>query len=145
VTSAQFLEVNNKQDRTYLLQMIQYVKKHKLDQPFPLHYSTVDLPEKLYRPVRHFAPSYMGTSIWSHWGMEYIKTLILLENYHPSLLLDAKKHLTTYKENIEKYGGYPETYDKHGKLLKTRLYRSVLHNGWVINYEQAKMLLANKS
>jgi hypothetical protein len=72
--------------------------------------------------------------------MEYIKTLIYLSNDNPKLLLDAKKYLTIYKNNIEKYGGYPEVYDSNGKILKTRIYRSVLHNGWVINYEQTKML-----
>lgn len=141
VTSTQFFDVKKKRDRLYLLQMVAYVKKYKLDKPFPLHYSTIDLPNNLYRPVKYFAPAYMGTSIWCHWGMEYIKALIYLSKYNPQLLSDAKKHLKTYKKNIETYGGYPEVYDKNGKILKTRLYRSVLHNGWVINYEQANMLL----
>lgn len=138
VLSTEFLKPNRAADKEYLQQMVRYVKKHKLDIPLPLHYSTIDLPEKLYRPVRHFAPSYMGTSIWSHWGMEYIKTLIYLEQY-----ADAKKHLAAYKQNIETYGGYPELYDNKGNLLHTRLYRGVLHNGWVINYEQTKMLYEN--
>lgn len=140
VLSTQFFDLKNKDDRHMLKQMVQYVKKNQLDQPFPLHYSTVDLPKQLYGPVRYFAPSYMGTSIWCHWGMEYIKCLLYLAKDDPEFLNDAQKHLSTYKKNIEHYGGYPETYDKHGKILKTRLYRSVLHNGWVINYEQTKMI-----
>ena len=143
VTSTQFLDFKKSSERKYLLAMVEYVKKNKIDQPFPLHYSTIDEPTKLYRPVRHFAPSYMGTSIWCHWGMEYIKTLIYLANDNPKLLSEAKKHMQTYKKNIETYGGYAEVYDQHGKLLQTRLYRSVLHNGWVVNYEQTKMLLKN--
>ncbi|MBA3724175.1 MAG: hypothetical protein H0W89_04795 [Candidatus Levybacteria bacterium] len=143
VTSSGFLNIRYIKERKMLLQMIQYVKKHKLDRPFPLHYSAFDQPKKLYRPVRHFAPSYMGTSIWCHWGMEYIKVLISLSKENVELLIDAKKHLATYKANIEKYGGYPEVYDTDGKILNTRLYRSVLYNGWVINYEQTKMLLQN--
>ncbi len=143
VTSTQFLNISEKRDREYLLQMVSYVKQNKLDQPFPLHYSTIDQLDKLYRAVRIFAPSYMGTSIWSHWGMEYIKTLLFLAKYDSKVLIDAEKHLKSYKNNIEKYGGYPEVYDKDGKILRTRLYRSVLHNGWVINYEQVKMLLKN--
>ena len=135
VLSTEFLKPYRAADKKYLEQMIRYVKKNKLDDPLPLHYSKFDMPEKLYGPVRYSAPSYMGTSIWSHWGMEYIKTLIYLGQY-----TDAKKHLDSYKRNIETYGGYPELYDKHGNLLHTRLYRSVLHNGWVINYEQTKML-----
>lgn len=138
VTSTGFLHSTNSHDKKYLQQMVEYVKKYKLDEPFPLHYSLLDLPEKLYRPVRYAAPSYMGTSIWSHWGMEYIKTLIYLGQRG-----EAKKHLATYQQNIEQYGGYPELYDKAGKILHQRFYRSVLHNGWVINYEQTKMLLQN--
>lgn len=142
VVSTGFLNVTKKTDRIYLTRMIQYVKKHKLDLPFPLHYATKDRPELLYRPVRHFAPSYMGTSIWSHWGMEYCKALLYAAIDDKTYLADAKKHLASYKKNIETYGGYPEVYDKNGKLLQTRLYRSVLHNGWVINYEQTKLLLS---
>lgn len=145
VLSTQFLNLKNANEKKYMLGMVHFVKENKLDQPFPLHYSTLDEPTKLYLPVRHFAPSYMGTSIWCHWGMEYIKTLIYLGKTNDKLLGDAKKHLLTYKKNIEKYGGYPEVYDKNGKLLHTRLYRSVLHNGWIINYEQTKLLLQNLS
>ncbi len=141
VISTQFLSMSKKRDRDLLLQMISYVKKNKLDQPFPLHYSTIDQSNKLYNPVRIFAPSYMGTSIWSHWGMEYIKALFYLSKYNKELIKDANKHVKAYKNNIEKYGGYPEVYDKDGNILSTRLYRSVLHNGWVINYEQVKMLI----
>lgn len=141
VLSTGFLNFKLEDERNYLNQMILYVKKNKLDEPFPLHYSTSDLPEKLYRPVRHFAPAYMGTSIWSHWGMEYIKTLIYVSKFENTYKIDAQKHLDSYKKNILHYGGYPEVYNSAGKLLKTRLYRSVLHNGWVINYEQTKILL----
>jgi len=138
VLSTQFLDPKKVNEKKYLHQMVAYVKRKKLDEPFPLHYSIVDLPEKLYRPVRYLAPSYMGTSIWSHWGMEYIKTLIYLGEID-----DARKHLAAYKQNIETYGGYPELYDKNGKILSSRLYHSILHNGWVINYEQTKMLFEN--
>lgn len=145
VTSTGFLDSKKVAERKMLSQMIRYVKKHHLDEPFPLHYSSMDLPKNLYWPVRYFAPSYMGTSIWSHWGIEYIKTLLSLAKDNPEYLSDAKKHLLAYKNNVEKYGGYPEVYNKNGEILSTRLYRSVLHNGWVINYEQAKMLYKNLS
>jgi hypothetical protein len=141
ILSSGFLTVTNKKEFPYLKQMVCYVKKNKLDSPFPLHYSAIDQPNNLYRPVKYFAPSYMGTSIWSHWGMEYIKTLIILSQFGNEFGKDAKKHLESYKKNIVHYGGYPEVYAKNGEILKTRLYRSVLHNGWVINYEQTKMLL----
>ncbi|HEV2339674.1 MAG TPA: hypothetical protein VGT05_02785 [Patescibacteria group bacterium] len=141
VTSSGFLQTNNAQDRNYLFKMIAYVQKNKLDHPFPLHYSKANEPKKLYWPVRVFAPSYMGESIWSHWGIEYIKTLILLSPYNPEYLKEARRYLAAYKQNIVRYGGYPELYDARGRNFKNRLYKSVLHNSWIINYEQAKMLL----
>ncbi len=141
VVSSGFLKPSVSKDRYYLLGMIDYVKKNKLDVPFPLHYAKMDEPQKLYRPVRHFAKSYMGKSIWSHWGMEYIKTLILLSKSNPPYFNEAKNHLESYRKNIEKYGGYPELYKPDGNIFSSRFYKSVLHNGWVVNYEQAKLML----
>jgi hypothetical protein len=136
IISTGFFDLKNTTDMKRLKIITAYVQKNKLDDPFPIHYSTIDQMKKLYRPVRHFAPTYMGTSIWSHWGIEYIKALIYTKQGGL-----AKKHLERYRENIEKYGGYPEVYDSKGNPLKSRLYHTVLHNGWVINYEQTKLIL----
>jgi len=145
VISTSFLDLSIKGDREKLERIVLYIKKNKLDQPFPLRYSSHHHPKKLHNAVRYFAPTYMTKSIWSHWGMEYIKTLILLSKHNSSLLIDAKTHLQKYTNNIERYGGYPELYDLKGKILQHFLYKGVLHNGWVINYEQTKMLLKNYS
>jgi hypothetical protein len=139
VTSTNFLNRENTSDRHFLVKMFEYVKKEQLDKPFPLHYSKKNNLKKLYRPVKYFAPSYMGETIWSHWGIEYIKALILVAQFEPNLLKDAKEYLSIYKRNIESSGGYPELYNKQGNLPQGK-YKSVLHNSWVINYEQAKML-----
>lgn len=136
VTSSGFLDTKNKQDTEKLVSMIDFVQKEGFDKPFPLRYSKTNHLDKLYWPVRLAAPAYMGESIWSHWGMEYIKSLILLGKHS-----QAKIHLNQYKQNIESNGGYPELYDTYGKLYKTSFYKGVLHNSWVINYEQAKMML----
>lgn len=140
IHSTRFLNPDDPKEKKYFLGMIKYVKENGMDSPFPLNYSNCDEPKKLHWPVKYFAPSYMGRSIWSHWGMEYIKVLIRLQKENKNFLSDAKKHLATYEKNIVKYGGYPELYDMQGKPLNNRLYKSVLHNGWVINYEQAVFL-----
>lgn len=140
VLTIQFLNYQKKEDAAKLHSIIAYIQQHHLDQPFPLHYSDQHVPQKLHWPVRYFAPHYMTHSIWSHWGIEYIKLLILLSPDNPKYRGQAKKHLDSYKRNIETYGGYPECYDLHGKPLKEGLYRTVLHTSWVVNYEQAKML-----
>ncbi len=143
VTSLNFLDFRNSDDRAKLIKMVNYVQKNNLDKPFPLFYAQKDEVNNLYFFVHYFATSYMGQSIWSHLGQEYIETLILLGNYDPKFLSDAESGLDAYKNNILKYGGYPELYDKNGNIFKTPFYKSMLHTGWVINYEQAKMMLEN--
>ncbi len=135
-----FFDLQNSEDSNKLYRMIKYVQKNNLDKPFPLLYAIKDQPEQYYFFVRYFATSYMGQSIWSHIGQEYIESLLVLSYDHPELLQNAKTALDSYKMNIEKYGGYPELYDKNGNIFMTLFYKAVLRNGWVINYEQAKMM-----
>lgn len=139
--STGFLELNHQTVKEKYYSIISYIQSKQLDQPFPLHYSDAHNPKQLYWPVRIGAPHYMTHSIWSHWGIEYIKLLILLSSKTNEYQETAKKHLNSYRQNIEQYGGYPECYDLSGKPLQESLYKTVLHTSWVINYEQAKMLL----
>ena len=141
VTGSGLFDLKNTQDRTKLRRMIAYVQNNKFDQPFPLRYAEKDHPENLYWPVRTFAPSYMGETIWSNWGLEYIKALILLSPEDKILLQTANKYLTSYKNNIERTGGYPELYDTSGNMYNTLFYHSILHTSWVVDYEEAKMLI----
>lgn len=141
VTSSGFFNLRQKNDRQKLERMVAYVRSHKLDVPFPLSYTAINNRKQMHGPVRWFAPSYMGKGIWSHWGMEYIKALLLLAPKNQILAEEAAHHLAAYAYNIEKWGGYPELYSRQGKLYKSLLLRGVLHTGWVVNYEQAKMMM----
>ncbi len=143
VLGSGFFTVSNDEDKRKLQKMITYVEANGLSEPFPLFYAKTDHVDKLYTPVKTFATSYTGETIWSHWGIEYIKALILLSVDQPQYKKLASTHLSAYRTNIEKNGGYPELYDKQGNLYQTLFYRSILHTSWVINYEQAKMLLEN--
>ncbi len=140
VIGSGFFNLTNADDKAKLNKMITYVQKNKFDSPFPLRYARHDQPDRLYNAVKYFAPSYMGETIWSHWGMEYIKSLILLSSENPEYKELAKKHLDAYKAKMEAYGGYPELYDKNGNIYKTLFYTSVLQTSWVVNYEQARMM-----
>ncbi len=144
VTSTKFLDFSNSNDRSKIEREITYVQNHKLDKPFPLRYAVNDQPQKLYFFNKYFASSYMGKTIWSHWGMEYIKTLIMLSGYNKTYLTQAGDFLEDYKKNIEKYGGYPELYDSSGNIYQTIVYKSLLHAGWVVDYEEAKMMFGFK-
>lgn len=141
VTSTGFFDVKLAPDQQKLCRMVQYVQDHQLDRPFPLSYTKSNNRKQMHGPVKYFAPSYMGEGIWSHWGMEYIKTLLLLSATEPKLKQQARQHLQNYGKNIVTCGGYPELYNRRGKLYKSVLVRGVLHTGWVVNYEQARMLL----
>lgn len=70
--------------------------------------------------------------------MEYIKVLLLLYEATDSseYLNVADYHIEKYKENMLRDNGFPEVYDRQGRLLSTPFYRSVRQTGWVIGFEQ---------
>jgi hypothetical protein len=144
VTSSGFFNLQLESDRFKLVRIIDYIQTHELDQPFPLRYSRVNNKDQMRWTVKTFAPSYMGDGIWSHWGMEYIKALVMLSEAKPELAAVASQHLARYKHNIETFGGYPELYASDGSLFRSPLVHGVLHTGWVVNYEQAKMMAGIK-
>ena len=55
---------------------------------------------------------------------------------------EGRKGVSVVTINIETYGGYPELYNADGTLFTAPISRAVLRVGWVINYEQTKMLSA---
>lgn len=134
-----FLDVHDKADRETIFKMVEYVKDHGLDLPFPLLYAAIDDRGKASNFLVGLT-SYAGHSIWSHLGQAYLQSLILISPEHPELLLDIEAQLRHYKKNIEKYGGYPELYNADGTFFTAPVSRAVLRVGWVINYEQTKML-----
>ena len=82
--------------------------------------------------------SYQQDAIWSNWGMEYIKTLLLLYTYtgETTYLKTADKQIKAYEEAMLRDGGYPELYDRSGKFFETPFVRSIRMTGWVISFEQ---------
>ncbi len=140
VTSTRFFDLKNDQDRSKLHRMLDYIRSQQLDVPFPLRYSRTNSDTPKHFTVQVFAPSYMGDGIWSHWGMEYVKALILVGDSYPDSQKIAAQHLQTYASLIEKNGGYPELYNTDGSAFSSSLLRGVLHTGWVVNYEQARMM-----
>lgn len=140
VTSTGFFDLSQEADKQKLARMLSYIENHHLDQPFPLKYTAQNNKDQMHPAVRYFAPSYMGDGIWSHWGMEYIKAQLVLAPENCRLATSAQAHLKKYQDNIEKYGGYPELYKANGDFFTSPLMKSVLHTGWVVNYEQAQVM-----
>lgn len=130
-------------ERTYYERIVGYVQRSGMDQPFPLRYHPDDRGHRQFPLVRTFLPEYGGSAIWSFWGTEYIKALILLARYsgNTNYREQAQAHLAGYEKNIRHWQGFPEVYDSKGKMLSSWFYRSVRRTGWVINYTQAQSML----
>jgi hypothetical protein len=123
------LRAEDAEDRVYLQRIRDYIEEKNLAQPFPLKTTEIRIPEREHLPVRIFAPNYIGTTIWSYWGMLYIDLLIKLGEEEK-----ARTYLDSYTNKIEEYGGFPELYFPDGRQYRLRFYRSVNDMVWGIYY-----------
>ena len=142
VLSTGFLDIENEDERLYYLRSLKHIKKYDIARPFAIKYHNDTRAHRQFLPVRLAVASYGGDSIWSFWGMEYIKVCLLLAKYtgDKTYQTEANYHIKTYEENIIKFKGFPEVYDKDGAILQTLLYRSICMTGWVIGFEQVLMM-----
>ena len=143
VLFTQFLDPSDPMEREYYEKSVAYIRKEKLAEPFGLKYQQDNRASRAFLPVRLFVRSYGGTAIWSFWGTEYMKLLSILhkETGNTEYQTLARQQLKSYEENILKYKGFPEVYDKKGNMLSNIFYKSVRQTGWVINFEQARLML----
>lgn len=152
VFQTNFLDLNNQDDLKKAIMLLQTVHTQSSSRPFPLSY-TLDNKSQNFQPmVGMFARSYASSAIWSHWGIEYAKALILLSQQLQSsescrFLDRAHQTLTAYQKNMVQTGGYPELYAADGSEFRQPVIKSVLHSGWVVNYEaaQAEFKIATQS
>lgn len=145
VLATGFLDINKPAQRVYYERSITYIRQAKIDQPFPLKYHAETRAHRQFLAVRLAVASYGGDAIWSFWGMEYIKTLLLLAKLtdNPEYRKVADVHIKSYEKAMLANGGFPETYDPQGKLLQTPFYRSIRQTGWVIGFEQVLQMRRN--
>jgi hypothetical protein len=140
-----FLDPANKQEQSYYTSSLDYIDKHAVDRPFALKYQQERRAHRQFLAVRLAVASYGGDAIWSFWGMEYIKTLLLLyrSTRQQRYLEKADYHIAKYKQVMLRDGGFPEVFNADGKLLQTPLYRSIRQTGWVIGFEQVLAIRAD--
>ena len=138
-----FLDARKPEERRFLKRAIDYTIERGLDLPLPLRYQEANQSHREVLLVRLVVPAYGGSAIWSFWGAEFIKLLIVLSRYDESgaYLNRANRHIATYEDRMVRYKGYPEVYDTHGNMLRALLYKSVRQTGWVVGFEQARQLL----
>ena len=142
VLATGFLSPSKQGERQYFTRSIDYVHTMNIDRPFAIKYQHETRAHRQFAAVRLVVASYGGDSIWSFWGMEYIKTLLALYRITKKqwYLEEADYHIAKYEEMIVKYGGFPELYDAHGDMMQTAFYRSVRQTGWVIGFDQVRTL-----
>jgi hypothetical protein len=147
VLATGFISPSHQDERTYFERSCAYIKSTNIARPFAIKYQQDTRAHRQFPIVRLAVASYGGDSIWSFWGMEYIKTNLALyrETGENSYLVEADYHIDAYKEKMLQYGGYPETYDAKGNLLETPFYRSIIQTGWVIGFEQVMAIRDNIS
>ncbi len=135
-----FLSPYDPKERAMLERSVQFMQRNALEQPFAAQYSADHRPQQLYLPVRLGAPAYGSTTIWSNWGMEYIKLLAHLAQLtgNQNYAFQAGQQVSAYSFNIKRYKGYPELYDSNGDFYRQRFYKSVRQTGWVVSFEQAR-------
>ncbi len=138
VLATSFINPADEAERHYFTRSIEYIRSQKIDRPFAIKYQQDTRAHRQFLAVRLAVASYGGDSIWSFWGMEYIKLQLLLfrEIRDPKYLKEADYHINKYKHAMKRYGGFPEVYDSNGDMLQTPLYRSVRQTGWVIGFDQ---------
>ena len=138
VLATGFLSPENENERHYFERSIGYIQRMKIDRPFAIKYQHETRAHRQFLAVRLAVASYGGDSIWSFWGMEYIKSLLLLyrATHKTEYLKSADFHIKKYRAAMLRDKGFPEVYDNRGNLLETPLYRSIRQTGWVIGFEQ---------
>jgi hypothetical protein len=137
-----FLDPANPHERVYITRSIEYIQRAGVDKPFGVKYQAEVGGRKQFFLPKISMASYQQDAIWSHWGMEYIKALLLLYRHTEErrYLQVADKHIRAYEQAMLRDGGYPELYDRNGKFFETPVVRSIRLTGWVIGFEQVKAM-----
>lgn len=133
-----FLDPAKPSEQDYFRRSVDYIQRAGVDEPFAIKYQAESGGRHQYFLTKIAFPSYQRDSIWSFWGMEYIKVLLLLYKHtgEQVYLKAADKHITAYKKAMLRDGGFPELYDDKGNFFETPFVRSIRLTGWVIGFEQ---------
>lgn len=144
VLATGFLDPRKANERKYFTRSVAYIQAQGIDQPFAIKYQHETRAHRQFFLARLAFAAYGGDVVWSFWGMEYIKVLLMLyeATSEQSYLKAADFHLNAYERAMLRDGGFPEVYNKQGKLYQTPIYRSIRQTGWVIGFEQARAMRA---
>lgn len=142
VLATGFISPQKKSERHFYQRSVEYIEQSGVAKPFAIKYQHERRAHRQFPIVRLAVASYGGDTIWSFWGMEYIKVLLALyrETGEAAHLTEADYHIKAYETKMLEYGGFPELYDANGKLLETPFYRSIRQTGWVVGFDQVRAI-----
>lgn len=106
---------------------IRKIREAKLDDPFPLKYSSESLGKQMWWR-KLLVSDYQTHSIKTHMGAIYIH---VVKSIDPDL---AGQYIDKYKEKIEEHGTYLENFSADGEPLDTSFYYTDEGNLWAANY-----------
>ncbi len=104
-------------DKEMIKKSIAAIQKEKLDQLFPLKYTSF-VPKNFFFLPSLLAPNYEGNTIWAHMGLCYIDIVAKVDKKL------AKKYVTLYKELIETHKNFLELFDENGNPYNSLFYYS---------------------
>lgn len=115
-------------DKNMLKKTISTVRKHGLDNPFPLRYTSEDNKKIDMKAVEIFAKDYERHIVWTHMAMPYIEITGWIDKRL------QKKYLNQYKDIIIKNMNYLEVFFPDKRPYHTGLYYSDEGMSWCANY-----------
>ena len=104
-------------DKQMIKKSIAAIQKAKLDQPFPLKYTSF-VPTNFFFPLKLVAPNYEGNSVWMHLGLCYLDVVATVDKKL------AKKYVSLYEQNIKEQKNFLELFSSDGSVYKTLLYHA---------------------
>ena len=111
------LNLNIFTDKKMIQKSIAAIQKAKLDQPFPLKYTSF-VPANFFFPLKLVAPNYEGNSIWMHLGLCYLDVVAAVDKKL------AKKYLALYAQQVEEQQNFLELFSSNGSVYKTFFYHA---------------------
>jgi hypothetical protein len=118
-------------NKKMIRQSIAALQKEKLDQPFPLKY-TSSVPKNFFFPLTVVAPNYEGNSIWMHLGLCYIDVVASVDRTL------ALRYVQEYKKQIEKQKNFLELYGPNQQPYESLFYYTdagmLWCSKWLVHY-----------
>ena len=135
-----FLDVADPADRMYMTRSHDFILAQGIAKPFPIKYQAQPATDRIPWAVRTFVPAYGSDVIWSYWGCEYIAMLnsLYAATHDAAYDREAVGDLEVYAHKIIDSRGFPETFAADGTVLRGGLYKSILRNGWIVDFEAAR-------